>query len=328
MLYIDYPSWISPEIIPGFKYLRWYPIGYIIATIITHNLLKRLINNEKPLNQKHEYFLKHFSTKKNMNIEEMFFTAIFYLIIFARLFSILIYEKSDIYLTQPWMIIWPFDNNFNFVGIQGMSYHGGVIGVIIGLIIYTKKNKLDFFDIGDKLAYCFPLGYTFGRLGNFTNAELYGRITDSPIGMLFKAAQKVPTTDKGVIEVAQNTGFLTEEVFINLPRYPSQLFEAFFEGIVLWLFMWFVIRKIKGFKGLGVASYAMGYAIIRFFIEYFRQPDVELGYILDFSNIKDISIYKFESMLAFSMGQILCFIMFLMGLSIFVIMYKKRGKNG
>ena len=128
------------------------------------------------------------------------------------------------------------------------------------------------FTLTDFLAVIFPLGYTFGRLGNFINGELYGRVTDHWWGMYF------PHDPSGLL------------------RHPSQLYEAFFEGIVLFAFMW-SMRKKKPFPGFHTALFMMGYGVIRFFIEYTRQPDVQLGLLWG----------------GFSMGQFLCMGMILVG---------------
>jgi phosphatidylglycerol:prolipoprotein diacylglycerol transferase len=123
-----------------------------------------------------------------------------------------------------------------------------------------------------------PLGYTFGRLGNFINAELYGRITHVPWGIVFPHAESFPVSEPWVREYASSVGLPVPAAgLVNLPRHPSQLYEALFEGIVLWLILWFIVRKRRPYKGFVICCYMMGYAIIRFFIEYVRQPDKGLG---------------------------------------------------
>jgi phosphatidylglycerol:prolipoprotein diacylglycerol transferase len=210
----------------------------------------------------------------------LFCWGIFALIVGARLFSTLIYETSDIYWLQPWLIFWPFRNG-RFTGLQGMSYHGGTFGGLLAVIIYAKVKRFNFREICDMFVAAIPLGYTFGRIGNFINAELYGRATASPLGMIFPNAAALPASEDWVREIAEKTGVALTGAFVNLPRHPSQLYEAFFEGIVLWAIIWF-FRNRKPFKGFLIGLYFMGYGVFRFFIEYFREPDEDLGYRIEF----------------------------------------------
>ena len=165
-----------------------------------------------------------------------------------------------------------------------MSYHGGLIGTIIAAWLYFRKATLDWWSGVDLYVPAIPLGYTFGRLGNFINGELYGRVTTSSIGMFF------PLAPAGEL------------------RHPSQLYEAFFEGIFLFIVLW-SIRKIKMPKGAMMALYLIGYGMVRFFIEYFREPDSHIGFVL----------------FSFSMGQILCALMIAGG--IFLYFYLRRQEN-
>ncbi|MCI7606726.1 MAG: prolipoprotein diacylglyceryl transferase, partial [Spirochaetales bacterium] len=147
--------------------------------------------------------------------------------------------------------------------------------------------------------------------------ELYGRVTTSSLGMVFPYAERFSTTHQWVRDVADKVGMsYVPGEYINLPRWPSQLFEAFFEGLVLGAIIWFVVRKIKKNKNLAhgtiLGSYIMGYGIIRFFLEYFRQPDRDIGYVIGYSE----NIYLFESCLNISKGQIFCLLMIVGGLAL------------
>jgi len=164
-----------------------------------------------------------------------------------------------------------------------MSYHGGLIGVIFAAWYYVRKEKLDWWNVVDLYIPAIPLGYTFGRLGNFINGELYGRLTTSPIGMYF------PMAPAGEL------------------RHPSQLYEAFFEGIFLFAILW-SIRKIKLPKGAMLALYLIGYGVVRFFIEYFREPDAHIGFVF----------------LSFSMGQILCSLMIAGGIFLYFYLWRRE----
>jgi phosphatidylglycerol:prolipoprotein diacylglycerol transferase len=240
----------------------------------------------------------------------MFTWGILALIVGARLFSTLFYEPEGIYLKKPWLIFWPFYNG-RFTGLQGMSYHGGAFACTLSIIIYAKVKKISFREIGDMFAASIPLGYTFGRLGNFINAELYGRATASPIGMIFPHAAPLPSSESWVKEIAEKAGIVIRGASINLPRHPSQLYEALFEGVVLWVIIWF-LRNRKPFKGFLVGLYFIGYGFFRFLIEYFREPDADLGYRIEFVKTTLPTAYA-HPLFSFSTGQIFCFFMILFG---------------
>ena len=188
-------------------------------------------------------------------------------------------------ITYILVIILPFSfsNGITFTGISGMSYHGGLIGATFAAWIYFHKAKLNWWSGVDLFVPAIPLGYTFGRLGNFINGELFGRVTTSAIGMYF------PMAPAGEL------------------RHPSQLYEAFFEGIFLFTILW-SIRKIKMPVGTMLAFYLIGYGMVRFFIEYFREPDAHLGLVL----------------LSFTMGQILCLLMITAGILLYVYLWRRE----
>jgi phosphatidylglycerol:prolipoprotein diacylglycerol transferase len=266
------PAHMDPVIleIGSFK-LQYYGLMYIVAFAITYGLASYRIHRE---------------TRFRINADQLqgLMTAmILGLIIGARLGYVLFYNFSY-YLHHPLEVILPFEfsGGIRFTGITGMSYHGGLIGVIVATIFFVHRNRLDFFSMADLIVPCIPLGYTFGRLGNFINGELYGRVTTHPIGMFFPLA---PGSGR---------------------RHPSQLYEAFFEGIVLFLVLWAVKGRVAT-RGAMLAFYLAGYGLVRFFIEYARQPDAHLGFIW----------------LSFSMGQLLCIAMILAA-GLLLVYLKKR----
>jgi phosphatidylglycerol:prolipoprotein diacylglycerol transferase len=258
------------------------------------------------------------------DLSSMFTWGILALIVGARLFSTLFYEPEGIYLQKPWLIFWPFHNG-RFTGLQGMSYHGGAFACTLSIIIYAKVKKISFREIGDMFAASIPLGYTFGRLGNFTNAELYGRATASPLGMIFPHAAPLPTSESWVREIAEKAGLLIKGDFINLPRHPSQLYEALFEGVVLWAIIWF-LRDRKPFKGFLLGLYFFGYGFFRFIIEYFREPDADLGYRIEFVKTTLPTAYA-HPLLSFSTGQIFCFLMMLFGVIWLIVISRLPNKE-
>ena len=297
--FINYPDWIRPVIIPGLPF-HWYGLMYLFAFATTYLLFKYQVKKEN----------LEISDDDSVNL---FFWTILGLIIGARIFSTLVYDTSGIYWRKPWLIFWPFNSEMQMVGLQGMSYHGGLIGALLGLIIYIKSKKLSFYKIADLLVAGIPLGYTFGRLGNFINGELWGRVTSVKWGMVFPYAPGLSTKLKWVRNLADKTGIpITGQSTVNLPRHPSQLYEAFFEGIFLWALIWFVFRNRKKFDGFLLSVYLVGYGLIRFIIEFFRQPDSDIGFII----------------LKFSMGQILSSLMIVLGIIIYFLAKNQKVKSG
>lgn len=322
-LYINYPSWIKPEIFPGVPFLgflRWYGLMYVFAFATAFLVLKKVAKEgslDTPTYKITEDDLFSFIS-----------TGIVFLLIGARVFSTLIYDTSGLYWKKPWLIFWPFDSNMHFTGFAGMSYHGGFVGGLLGMIIWCKRHKQPILKWIDAMVCAIPLGYTFGRLGNFLNGELYGRITTMPWGVVFPDAEKFSSSLPWVKEIAAKIGMnISNMSLVNLPRHPSQLYEAFFEGIVLWTIIW-LCRKHKKFDGTLACIYTGGYGIFRFIIEYFREPDADIGYRI----AKDSSapIYTNTSLLNFSTGQILCFLMILAAVLGYVALYfynKKKSKT-
>ena len=269
------PEHINPALFQiGQFQLRYYGLMYVIAFSVVYLLVLYRINNEK-----YEY-------SKNI-IQNYFIWAILGVMIGGRLGYVLFYNLKY-YTSHPLEIILPFSftNGFHYTGIGGMSYHGGLIAVLLATILFCYKNKINFWHFTDLLIPAIPLGYTFGRLGNFTNGELYGRVTTMPWGMYFPLD---PTYQL---------------------RHPSQLYEAFFEGVFLFIILW-LLRKRSPFNGFLISLYLIGYGTVRFFIEFVRQPDTQLGFILG----------------PFTMGQLLCFSMILGG-SVVFLMKKKFIKQG
>ena len=317
-LYLHYPKWIHPELFPGVPVLgliRWYGLMYICAFVTAYLVLKQEMK-EGALD----------SEGYKATEDDLFsFIAcgIIFLLIGARVFSTLVYDTSGLYWKKPWLIFWPFDTTTHqFTGLAGMSYHGGFIGGLIGMIVWCKKHKKPMQKWIDAMVLAIPLGYTFGRIGNFMNGELYGRITTMPWGMVFPTvpmSERFSPSIDWVQKFAQQIGMTIqpETKLVNLPRHPSQLYEAFFEGFMLWLSMW-LLRKHKPFDGFFAGFYTIGYGVVRFIIEYFREPDADLGYRI--SPTGDTVIYENNSLLNISTGQILCSLMILGGTILLIVL--------
>ena len=283
--------------------MRWYGLMYILAFGTAFFMYRRQIKE------------RNFPMSDD-DLSSMFFWGILSLLAGARLFSTLIYHGDSTYWLKPWLIFWPFQKG-KFTGLQGMSYHGGALFGLLSVVIYARVKRISFREIADMFAASVPLGYTFGRLGNFINAELYGRVTTGPLGMIFPHAATLPSSENWVREAAEKTGVAITGAYVNLPRHPSQLYEMVFEGIILWAIIWF-FRNRKPFKGFLVGLYFLGYGFFRFFIEYFREPDSHLGYPLEFVKSTLPTAYSHPP-LSFSTGQIFCFLMILFGVVWMVI---------
>lgn len=328
-LYLKYPDWIQPEIFPNIKWLsllRWYGLMYVFAFSTAYFILQK-VAKEGALDN------KNYKVTED-DLFSFIGTGIIFLLLGARIGSTLIYNKYDPsnpasinYWTHPWLILWPFDSDMHFTGFAGMSYHGGFIGGLLGMIFWCKKHNQPISKWIDAMVCAIPLGYTFGRLGNFLNGELYGRITTMPWGMVFR----VPSSEQflpnipWVQEFAAQIGMdISTKNLVNLPRHPSQLYEALFEGIVLWLIIW-TCRKHKKFDGMLGCIYTGGYGLFRFIIEYFREPDADLGYRIGTDT--SAPIYTNTSLLNFSTGQILCFIMIIGSIIGAIILYCRSKKQ-
>ena len=165
-----------------------------------------------------------------------------------------------------------------YVWQGGLSFHGGLLGVIISLLVFCKRKEIEFLRLMDGVALSMPIGLGLVRIGNFLNGELYGRATNGEWGFIF------PTDPFGLL------------------RHPSQLYESFGEGIALFLIL-LAISKLTKLKGIVSSCFLIFYGLIRFIIEFYRQPDAHIGYV------------AFDSL---SMGQILCLPMILIGMIMFI----------
>jgi phosphatidylglycerol:prolipoprotein diacylglycerol transferase len=198
-----------------------------------------------------KWFVKRDNLPIPLNVVDSYFLwAELAIITGARIGWVLIYApNTDYYLSQPWQIFNPFSDG-EFVGIRGMSYHGAVFGFLIVTFIYTKVYRYPTWKLLDLVGLSVPLAFVFGRIGNFLNQELVGRATDVPWGIYVD----------GVL------------------RHPSQLYEAFFEGILVFAAV-FIYRRYKKYDGELIVVYGIAYSIGRFIAEFFRQPDEQVGFI-------------------------------------------------
>ncbi len=234
--------------------VSWYGLMYVFGFFASYLLVRYQMKR------------KDFGISK-LDVENLYFYLIVGLIVGARLGYVLFYDLK-MYLGDPLEIF--------AVWHGGMSFHGGLIGVLIVGIVFSWENKKSFWKIADLIIVTVPIGLGLGRIGNFINGELYGRVTRVPWGMIFPKGGP-------------------------LPRHPSQLYESGLEGGLLFLILW--LMKDRRLPGGGLLALFLSlYGAFRFFVEFFREPDPQLGFVVG----------------PFSMGQILCSFMILAGILLFV----------
>ena len=244
-----------------FLEIRWYSLAYIAGILIGWLYCKKKIIKDNIL----------------LNLFDDFITYLIIGIILGGRLGYALFYNLNYYFESPIEIFMVWNG--------GMSFHGGLIGVIIASLIYSKKHKIDHFIFLDLVALTAPIGIFFGRLANFINSELYGIPAEVPWAVTFVQID-------------------------NLARHPSQLYEAFLEGIILFLILLHFRRKNYLKKpGLISSLFLIFYSIFRFIVEFFRVPDEQLGYL--FFNL--------------SMGQIISLIFILFGIILFY--FKNENKK-
>jgi phosphatidylglycerol---prolipoprotein diacylglyceryl transferase len=257
----------------GFFQLRWYSLAYLAGIVAGWWYLMKLVARPgSPMAKRHA--------------DDMVFYATLGVILGGRLGYVLFY-RPGYYLENPGDILRLWDG--------GMSFHGGVIGVSLGIIYLAWRNGLNWLRIHDYVACCVPFGLFFGRIANFVNAELWGRPTDVPWAVRFPE---------------QTNGMLA----IGPPRHPSQLYEAGLEGLLLGLILWFLFWRTNARYEPGklVGTFILGYGLSRFFVEFFREPDAHL--------------MEFAQQSGMSMGQWLTLPMILGGLYLVATAKKRRQR--
>ena len=242
----------------GFVAVRWYSLAYIFGILIGWWLGKKILIEK--------FFKKEILFDIN-EFDNYITCLIISIIIGGRLGYVLFYNFAY-YLDNPLNIfkIWQ----------GGMSFHGALVGIIVGSWIFAKRKKIQIFLLLDVVAYVAPIGIFFGRVANFINGELVGKTTNLGWGVIF------PNVD-------------------NMVRHPSQLYEAFLEGILLFIIMNFLINKKDYIIGTCSFMFLILYGLFRIFSEFFREPDIQVGYLLNF----------------ISMGTVLSICMIIFGLIIF-----------
>lgn len=247
--------------------IRWYSLAYIAGILFALFWLRKC-------NEKNKFLTKE-------AYDDWMLWAILSIILGGRFGYVLFYNAS--YFFENPLEIFAFWHG-------GMSFHGALIASIFGMWLFAKKYKIDFLKLGDALCVAAPIGLFFGRLANFVNMELYGRVTGSDFGVIFP-----------------NAG--------DLPRHPSQLYEAFLEGILLFTILFSLQRftKISKIPGISSGIFFILYGSFRIFVENFREPDQQIGFLgLDFFTLK------------MTMGQLLSLPLILFGIAIIFFETKKH----
>jgi phosphatidylglycerol:prolipoprotein diacylglycerol transferase len=211
--------------------IRWYGLMYLVGFSAAYLLIRHLARMRNlPLDTD--------------GVSDLLFYAVLGVVLGGRLGYVLFYNPAQ-YLSRPLEVfaVWQ----------GGMSFHGGLLGVVVAAVIFCRRRKLPILLTGDILVTSATIGLGLGRLGNFINGELWGRVTDLPWGMVFPG------------------GGL-------LPRHPSQLYEAALEGMLLFLILYLLHRK-KVAEGVPFFCFFIGYGLFRFLVEFVRQPDAHLGFL-------------------------------------------------
>ncbi|WP_035485283.1 prolipoprotein diacylglyceryl transferase [Geminicoccus roseus] len=235
LLAIAFPN-IDPVIVQfGPFALRWYALAYVGGLLLGWYLTKRLVTRPG-------------WRITPEDVDDLLFFITLGVILGGRLGYVLFYNLPS-YLENPAQIL--------MVWQGGMSFHGGLIGVLVAMWWFARSRRVPFLDVADAVAAVTPLGLLFGRIANFINGELYGRVTDLPFGVVFP-----------------NGG--------PEPRHASQLYEAFLEGLVLLIAVqWLALRpRTPEDRGLIGGTFLFGYGLARFLVEFAREPDAQLGYLM------------------------------------------------
>ncbi|TQI81952.1 prolipoprotein diacylglyceryl transferase [Serratia fonticola] len=283
--YLAFPKFDPVIFSIGPVSLHWYGLMYLVGFIFAMWLAVRRAN-------------KPGSGWTKDEVENLLYAGFLGVFIGGRVGYVLFYNLP-LFLDNPLYLFKVWDG--------GMSFHGGLMGVILVMFWFARRTKRTFFQVSDFIAPLIPFGLGAGRLGNFINGELWGRVTtDTPWAMLFPGSRTediaIAAADPSLLPLLNQYGVL--------PRHPSQLYELVLEGIVLFIILNLFIRKSRP-MGAVSGLFLIGYGIFRIIVEAFRQPDAQLG--------------LFEG--AISMGQILSVPMVIAGIIMMVWAYRRRPQQ-
>tara|TARA_B100001939_G_C16769510_1_gene542023 strand:+ start:19 stop:804 length:786 start_codon:yes stop_codon:yes gene_type:complete len=229
----------------GIVSIRWYSLAYVLGILIGWWYAKKLILNKSEI-LKEKFYLKHF--------DDLITYLVVSIIIGGRLGYVFFYN-IQYYLNNPIDILKIWEG--------GMSFHGALIGIILGTYLFSIRRKIEALFLLDVIACVSPIGIFFGRIANFINGELVGKVSSVPWSVIF------PSIDL-------------------LPRHPSQIYEAIMEGLILFIILNIIFSKKKYEIGSCSYLFLIFYGIFRIISELFREPDVQLGYIFNFASMGSI----------------------------------------
>ncbi|WFF38183.1 prolipoprotein diacylglyceryl transferase [Moraxella nasibovis] len=251
----------------GFIQLHWYGLMYLLAFLSA-------------------YLLATWRTKKRTDFStEMVSDLVFFgalgVILGGRIGYVILYNFSE-FISNPAYLLRVWEG--------GMSFHGGFLGVVVAMLWFAKKYNKHPFAVLDFIAPCVPLGLLFGRIGNFINGELWGRVSHGDYAHLMYFPQAVAADHELINKDPSLTNIATQlgEYYL-LPRHPSQLYQALTEGVLLFVLLWWFSAKPRPRYAVS-ALFLLGYGISRFITEFFRQPDV--GYALIFGWMSKGQLYS------------------------------------
>ena len=293
--FLRFPE-ISPFLVQigGFG-VRWYALAYIVGLILGWRYVERAMRRPA-------LWSAGGPPMKPEAVESLLFFMALGVIIGGRLGFVLFY-KFDYYIQHPAEVLQTWQG--------GMSFHGGLLGVIVVTIAYCLFNRLRLLSVGDAVACAAPIGLFFGRIANFINAELWGRETTMPWGMKFPTF--CPTRPVDWCDAPGSWVYFGDEVV----RHPSQLYEAALEGAVLFVALWWLSRRRGALKrpGTCIGVFLIGYGLARMAVENYRQPDAFLGEGGFIAQLGDFGVTQ---------GQLLSLPMVLIGLG-FVLFARRRA---
>lgn len=241
--------------------IRWYALAYITGLVVGWRLVRRLVRQSPPV-------------ATELHVDDFLTWATLGVVLGGRLGYVLFYQPSA-YLSHPLKILEVWQG--------GMSFHGGMLGVVTAIVVFCWRNRIPILGFGDRIAVVVPVGLGLGRIANFINGELWGRPAplNWPGAMVFPRATPLPNPNPAIYAELKTTvcAFLSPSECI--PRFPSQLYEATLEGLVLFLVVfWFSRREsIRGRFGMLTGIFLVGYGIARITGEFFREPDSFLGFL-------------------------------------------------
>jgi len=232
--------------------IHWYGIMYLLAFLSFW-----YIANRRAMHQ-------HWWGWSREDVGDVLFYGMLGVILGGRIGYMLFYA-TDMIVQNPLSIFRIWDG--------GMSFHGGLLGVIIAMYLFGKRTKRSFWQVADFVAPMVPLGLAFGRLGNFIGGELWGRLTDVPWAMIFAKSTGYRMGETAALEEAWRSGSLD-----HLARHPSQLYQAGLEGLALFIILMWYSRKPRPRAAVS-GLFLLGYGVFRLIAEFFRQPDQHIGFL-------------------------------------------------